>query len=509
MLKHHVKTKILTVSLLLTIISVGFLGYYFGARAGYVGDVTEVWVQSPFHEASYVVGVYNSTHYYSKNGTTGEYEGLSTNASAIFNACFGNLTSGGRVFAVAGTYMITVAIEMTYDSLELVGEGESTILYLANGANDNVVEITGNDVQYCRVSDLRIDGNDGNNDAGNGIYINTPYASWDACHRLQNLRIQYTDESGIYVTGDTRVCYFSNINIRYPGERGIYLAGTDHFLNNIEVGGAGKSGYRISATASHFNQINAFSCGQDNVAQDNAGFTLVGPNAGCYCEFTGCSAADNRYNGWLLYNGVRDNTFSSCYSDDNSLATSTWDGWNITTGCYRMVFSGCISRGSHQVDGFGLDGNCELISFTGCRANGCTGDGIDLGDSENCTVTGGAWNDNGGYGIREASGANYNVIVGTVVLDNTAGGMVIVGSNTTVKNNVGFVTENSGTATNTTATTFVFNHGLAGTPIGVWASFNTTEITGWTWTATSSQITITVVGMTDDRTCYWTAIYKP
>ena len=72
-----------------------------------------------------------------------------------------------------------------------------------------------------------------------------------------------------------------------------------------------------------------------------------------------------------------------------------------------------------------------------------------------------------------------------------------------------YITENSGTATNSTATTFVFNHGLAWTPTGVWASFNTTEITGWTWTATSTEITITVVGITANRTCYWTAEYKP
>jgi len=69
---------------------------------------------------------------------------------------------------------------------------------------------------------------------------------------------------------------------------------------------------------------------------------------------------------------------------------------------------------------------------------------------------------------------------------------------------------NSGTATNSTATTFVFNHGLAGTPTGVWSSFNTTAINGWTWIATSTQITITVTGtLPASMTAYWNAIYKP
>jgi hypothetical protein len=80
-----------------------------------------------------------------------------------------------------------------------------------------------------------------------------------------------------------------------------------------------------------------------------------------------------------------------------------------------------------------------------------------------------------------------------------------------IKGNIGFVTENSGTATNTTATTFVFNHGLASTSTGVWASFKTTQIDAWKWTA-KTQITITVVNSaTSDQivACYWKAEYVP
>jgi hypothetical protein len=72
--------------------------------------------------------------------------------------------------------------------------------------------------------------------------------------------------------------------------------------------------------------------------------------------------------------------------------------------------------------------------------------------------------------------------------------------------------ENTVTATNTTATTFVFNHGLAGTSNYVWASFNSTQIDSWKWTAICTQITITVVnsGTVDQIVaCYCQAIYRP
>lgn len=89
--------------------------------------------------------------------------------------------------------------------------------------------------------------------------------------------------------------------------------------------------------------------------------------------------------------------------------------------------------------------------------------------------------------------------------------LVGVVSNSTLKmSNVGLV-EQWGTQTNTTATTFVFAHTLAGSPDYVLASFNSTEITAWSWVATSTNITITVVnsGVADQvRTAYIYAKYE-
>ena len=83
-----------------------------------------------------------------------------------------------------------------------------------------------------------------------------------------------------------------------------------------------------------------------------------------------------------------------------------------------------------------------------------------------------------------------------------------VGANITIKNNQGFKTENSGTATISASTTVTFNHGLAGTPTHVECGFKAIGYGSWKWSATSTQITIQVTS-TGTYTFSWYAEYKP
>ncbi|RLI43872.1 hypothetical protein DRO69_08670 [Candidatus Bathyarchaeota archaeon] len=85
----------------------------------------------------------------------------------------------------------------------------------------------------------------------------------------------------------------------------------------------------------------------------------------------------------------------------------------------------------------------------------------------------------------------------------------LAGTTYKFRNNAGFVTENSGTATFTNTNTVSFTHGLAGTPTGVWCSFNNTDYGQWTWTANSTHITLTVTTANYNGTAYWRAEYKP
>lgn len=79
-----------------------------------------------------------------------------------------------------------------------------------------------------------------------------------------------------------------------------------------------------------------------------------------------------------------------------------------------------------------------------------------------------------------------------------------------VKNNLGYVTEKVFSGTNTTATTAVLNHGLTAAATGVWVSFSDSAITGYTWSSTATQVTITPSGtLPASWTVYVRAEYTP
>jgi len=123
---------------------------------------------------------------------------------------------------------------------------------------------------------------------------------------------------------------------------------------------------------------------------------------------------------------------------------------------------------------------------------------------------------NRGIRVIRYSGTYTNRISNVLVMGNTikdlqSGGVAFATNNTlnlTVEHNIGFVTENSGTATITGSTSVTFNHGLAGTPTHVAIGFKTAGYGSWRWSATSTQITITVAN-SGTYNLTWYAEYRP
>ena len=113
-----------------------------------------------------------------------------------------------------------------------------------------------------------------------------------------------------------------------------------------------------------------------------------------------------------------------------------------------------------------------------------------------------------GQNIIKMESTNNNLMV----LNNNfaSSGAIAWGTETsrTVKNNIGYVTENSGTSTISASTAVTFNHGLAGTPTYVNVGFKTSGYGSWSWFATSTQISITVEN-TGNYDLTWYAEYKP
>jgi hypothetical protein len=106
-------------------------------------------------------------------------------------------------------------------------------------------------------------------------------------------------------------------------------------------------------------------------------------------------------------------------------------------------------------------------------------------------------------GVHVSGGTLDTVIDGNAFIGMT-NPVVDDGTNTTIGDNGGYIIENKGIATITTSTNVVFNHGLATTPTFVSASFSPIGWGNYTWTATTTQITVTV-STSGTYTVYWYA----
>lgn len=183
---------------------------------------------------------------------------------------------GGTVFLKQGTYTIGSPIVIGIDKgFELVGEGWDTVIVAKSGLNGNVIEFnpSANGV-WCRIANLKIDGDGGNQTGGYNIYalgalqclfeylwITQPFNNGIFCHqdgasgtghhnRIINCLFDEGDNTN---GGDGRAIrfeasdenYVANCDFESNGRAAasepnhIYdLSGLQQFINNVFVGGA-------------------------------------------------------------------------------------------------------------------------------------------------------------------------------------------------------------------------------------------------------------------------------
>lgn len=269
---------------------------------------------------------------------------------------------------------------------------------------------------------------------------------------------------------------------------------------------------------------------------------------------------------------INGNKAQNTLGDGINFTGNTWDLTLYRVWIYNAAKDGMYVRNSawgHRYFGFtiescGLNGynatdNSNAASFFGCRFASNSGSGVDLGTSSwakwffSCEfdsntllglmirggsshqVIGGRVTSNLGGGIQVwgtnhyfdglyiASNTGYGIdIHGTSCqvqycqfASNTVGPVSPGGTTMIIHYNLGYITENDGSATNVTATVFSFAHGLTAGPSaghgGVWCSFSTTAVSGYTWIANATAINVTVTGtsLPATMTCYWKVEYVP
>jgi parallel beta-helix repeat protein len=360
-----------------------------------------------------------------------EYSGTDT-ATVINNAITATSNKGGgMVFIKAGNYTVGSSIILrSYVTLEGEGWGEqkaATTLRLAGNVNDDVIKTPQQKNYHITVRNLQIEGNDDHQTSGNGIKI---YATDRSA--IEFCMIKWCKDSGICTEGyggDNCIqTILKNLYIYGCEKYAVYLSGPDNLVQGVDLGhdytqnDTGPALYLHWADKSII--ANSFFWGSKNgIVINQSNNVLV----------SGCRVDYNRLDGILLCNSSR----------------SVIDGNEIVHNSQYAI---------GYADGVRLIGSEELP----CNNNTISNNFI--GEEQNFTQY-------HRYAINEeAPYCDCNCIIGNNVHSNSDGKIRWSGTNTIVCNNIGFITENCGTATGTSP--ILVAHGLSRSPTCVTLSVN-------------------------------------
>jgi parallel beta-helix repeat protein len=406
-------------------------------------------LQNPAVEASYIIWNEGST-IYARNGSTGIIEYSGTDAATVINNAITATSNkgGGTVFIKAGSYTIGSSIILkSYVTLEGEGWGEqraATTLRLADNVNDDVMRTLQQKNYHIIVRNLQIEGNNVHQTAGNGIMI---YAADRSV--IEFSMIKWCKDSGVCTAGyDGDNCIqtiLKNLFIYGCGKYAVYLTGPDNLVQGVDLGNDYNEEGAESALYLHWADksiiASSFFWGSKHgIVIDQSNNVLV----------TGCRVDYNRYDGIILCNSSR----------------NVIDGNEIVHNSQYVV---------GYADGVRLIGSEAIPCNNNTISNNFIGEEQDFPQYHRYAI-----NEEGPY-------CDGNCIIGNNVHSNSDERIRWSGANTIVCNNIGFVTENSGTATGTSPILVV--HGLSKSPtcvtlsvMGVipyqlsWVNYNSTYI---------------------------------
>ncbi len=177
--------------------------------------------------------------------------------------------SGGAVYIREGTYTVSSSIAVP-SNVALIGAGTATKIFLANGANTDVITASG--VHNVIIADLRIDGNKTNQ---------TEYSHGIEFTNVENSRISgcWVEEIygyGIYFVGSSNNVITSN-TVRSNSYSGIALNSSN---NNIVMGNTvrsnGLNGIYLGYSSNNVLTGNVFMNNSQTIAGNYNGIDLLG-----------------------------------------------------------------------------------------------------------------------------------------------------------------------------------------------------------------------------------------
>jgi len=385
-----------------------------GYLPGEKGPIPRVPIFSMEEVASYII-FREGELTKAKNGQTGLIDFSGTDASTVIQSAINALTSGGKIFIKAGTYLITSEILLP-SNLNIEGEGRSlysattvggTILEL--GYDGNIFKNKDNPTIATRIARLTINGKRATRTLGTGIY-----GKFRTC-LFEDLHIYDMDESGIIIedTANAVACWDNrlvNCDINWVDEYCVKCGtrGTDLVIIGGTLEQAGLADLYFQGVGGHFLTGVVFVAGQYCILSEGGGFKALS----CNLEAAG------KHNVYLkALAGVKMETVSILGGTCVGAGT---EASNTYSGIY--------------IEGFGAndDENARNIIVEGVYFNSA-------GITKYCVEVA-----HGGVEIYER---DITVVGNDMRWGYVTAGMNAIPPSSHIHYNDGFVTENSGTAT--------------------------------------------------------------
>jgi len=197
-------------------------------------------IDIPNNEASFIIWT-DGTKVYAAKGSDGSLYTSGTDACTVIQAAINALTSGGKIFIKRGTYTLSTVVELLsnrpwspYPNAFLVieGEGQSTLLKAADGFSANAL-LRLNNVERALVRDLAFDGNKAGGTTIREGLVSILYARHNTvenCYFLNSPAISICLDTEVYQ------CLISNNVVRDGSSTGIWLYGNSN--QNVVTGNA-------------------------------------------------------------------------------------------------------------------------------------------------------------------------------------------------------------------------------------------------------------------------------
>ena len=253
-------------------------------------------------------------------------DGTTDDTAAIQAAIDAGAKNGAVVFFPAAMYRVSQLLLRCGSILQGVSSGSypdnqaisgsSVLARLANTNKDLLLAADG--VNYCRIYDLAIDGNDNNNTKGHGLYIADGAAGQESQTIVARCYFHDNPDSNIYLGHNRRANNVRNgvFNYSKNGD-GITVAGSDNTVTGNIIGSNARAGICLGTAATQNWAASSpnFAAAIAHVISNDIYGNLVGVavaagSSGCMIAGNGIDR--NKYQGITVYSGA-----------SNSLVTNT------------------------------------------------------------------------------------------------------------------------------------------------------------------------------------------